>query len=320
MGLDHYGAYCSVEGGAPTRIVDTTVIPVERLGQPYVNSPGDALFKAWQPAPVTSLQRSVSCAPPSVIVERNSAVPGQPTARWDNDLPEPFLMARWGSSSSVTFEGLWEDVTKEPPFKGRGLYQSVNGGLPVRIVDSTEAVPGQPGAVFSWPRGFPRKADDAVAVMAMYTGGAGAVGVYQWVPSNGLTRVIDEASTELGSAISAINFFFEGFPVFGSQSGSNAMLNDWAWIVFSAWLVGPDGQPGTSDDEVNVYLAKPKLPGDFDLDGDVDVTDAAFVQGCFSGSGNPPSPGCEPADLDGDNDVDVADYLILQSNYTGTRC
>jgi len=64
------------------------------------------------------------------------------------------------------------------------------------------------------------------------------------------------------------------------------------------------------------------VPGDFDGDGDVDLSDFLVFQQCFGGSNNPPAPTCPPgvdADLDGDGDVDLADFLIFQQNFTGSR-
>jgi len=62
-------------------------------------------------------------------------------------------------------------------------------------------------------------------------------------------------------------------------------------------------------------------PGDFDFDGDVDLSDFTQFQLCFGGSNNPPAPTCPPgvdADLDDDGDVDLADFLIFQQNFTGS--
>src|SRR3990170_861638 len=67
--------------------------------------------------------------------------------------------------------------------------------------------------------------------------------------------------------------------------------------------------------------AAPRLLGDFDGDGDVDLSDFTQFQLCFGGSNNPPAPTCPPgvdADLDGDGDVDLADFLIFQQNFTGS--
>ena len=65
----------------------------------------------------------------------------------------------------------------------------------------------------------------------------------------------------------------------------------------------------------------PVFIGDFDGDGDVDLTDFFILQLCFGGSNNPPGQFCPPgvdADLDGDGDVDLADFIIFQQNFTGS--
>src|SRR3972149_5326677 len=64
------------------------------------------------------------------------------------------------------------------------------------------------------------------------------------------------------------------------------------------------------------------VPGDFDGDGDVDLSDFLIFQQCFGGSNHPPAPTCPggaSADLGGDGDVDLADFLIFQQNFTGSR-
>ncbi len=58
-------------------------------------------------------------------------------------------------------------------------------------------------------------------------------------------------------------------------------------------------------------------PGDFDVDGDVDLTDFGYLQGCYSGSGVAPRSGCTDANLDGDNDVDQADFDMFKTCFGG---
>lgn len=62
------------------------------------------------------------------------------------------------------------------------------------------------------------------------------------------------------------------------------------------------------------------LPCDFDMDGDVDLSDFAIFSQCFSGALMPPSPSCPfgvNADLDSDGDVDLADFAFFSQKFTG---
>jgi uncharacterized lipoprotein YddW (UPF0748 family) len=58
--------------------------------------------------------------------------------------------------------------------------------------------------------------------------------------------------------------------------------------------------------------------GDFDGDGDVDLSDYGDLLYCYNGPNNPlPVPGCDVADSDGDGDVDLTDYGAFLGCYNG---
>ena len=58
--------------------------------------------------------------------------------------------------------------------------------------------------------------------------------------------------------------------------------------------------------------------GDFDADGDVDLTDFARFQACFNGPNRPPKKlGCESADFEPDGDVDLSDFATFQACFNG---
>lgn len=61
-------------------------------------------------------------------------------------------------------------------------------------------------------------------------------------------------------------------------------------------------------------------PGDFDLDGDVDLNDYLALQNCInaSGPGAPASSACLPFDANGDFDIDFSDAADFQNAFTGT--
>jgi hypothetical protein len=63
----------------------------------------------------------------------------------------------------------------------------------------------------------------------------------------------------------------------------------------------------------------PEGNADYDLDGDVDLFDFYWFQGCFSEEGvaYPSGLGCETFDFDGDEDVDLLDYGEVYDVFTG---
>ncbi len=61
----------------------------------------------------------------------------------------------------------------------------------------------------------------------------------------------------------------------------------------------------------------PSPPSDFDRDCDVDLSDFAGFQYCFSGPNEPRAPSCGLADFDADGDVDLADFAAFQACFNG---
>jgi len=56
---------------------------------------------------------------------------------------------------------------------------------------------------------------------------------------------------------------------------------------------------------------------DFDGDIDVDMTDYAHLQACFTEASSPIAPGCEDADLNGDAIVDTRDATLFARCLSG---
>jgi hypothetical protein len=55
------------------------------------------------------------------------------------------------------------------------------------------------------------------------------------------------------------------------------------------------------------------IPGDFDRDGDVDLADFGYFQGCFNGPNRPyATTPCADADFDADEDADLVDFGRFQ--------
>ncbi len=73
-------------------------------------------------------------------------------------------------------------------------------------------------------------------------------------------------------------------------------------------------------DEVVLVVDGPAYtPADFDLDGDVDLSDFASFRYCYNGPNQSPTQpsSCGVADLDGDGDVDLADFGAFQACFNG---
>jgi len=69
----------------------------------------------------------------------------------------------------------------------------------------------------------------------------------------------------------------------------------------------------------------PCLPGDLDVDGDVDLDDYAIFRDCLAGPDVPTPPGsCSAddfmnADIEADLDVDIYDFTVFQAAFTGSQ-
>jgi Ca2+-binding RTX toxin-like protein len=61
----------------------------------------------------------------------------------------------------------------------------------------------------------------------------------------------------------------------------------------------------------------PGIPGDFDIDGDVDGEDFALMSACESGPGVAAGAGCQTRDMDADTDVDLLDFQTFQQCFSG---
>ncbi|MHC4442847.1 MAG: hypothetical protein ACYTA5_09650 [Planctomycetota bacterium] len=68
---------------------------------------------------------------------------------------------------------------------------------------------------------------------------------------------------------------------------------------------------------LNVLQINQWVPGDYDHDGDVDITDYEIFHSCASGPNVPHTGDCIKADFDNDNDVDQNDFAIFQQCYSG---
>jgi PKD repeat protein len=87
----------------------------------------------------------------------------------------------------------------------------------------------------------------------------------------------------------------------------------------SLTATGPGGSDtNTKPAYIEVTPPPAPIPGDFDEDGDVDLSDYGTFLACYGGPGVPILiPGCDAADFDSDTDVDLSDYGVFLSCYNG---
>jgi len=144
--------------------------------------------------------------------------------------------------------------------------------------------------------------------------------VYGRVTDGATGEPIDDATIELN-----------GFPVV--QTDGNG------FYVITQVLAGPDGTPvplSASDPDYPEEAYRPAvlveragyteanfalgvwLPGDYDVDGDVDFNDfTRFAPGMTGPDNGPPPAGCDLFDFDVDNDVDLTDFRVFQESFGG---
>lgn len=93
------------------------------------------------------------------------------------------------------------------------------------------------------------------------------------------------------------------------------------WYQFNARGINDRGQIvgyGTYQGLPRAFLMTP-VPGDLEVDGDIDLRDFARFQNAWTGMKPPTVPGCERSDLDGDGDVDADDLVIFREALNGPR-
>lgn len=115
------------------------------------------------------------------------------------------------------------------------------------------------------------------------------------------------ASISVNDNERAVAFTFKAKPVW-------ARVYDQGLRGFARDAMGADSGWAEASARYDVL----NIPGDFDLDGDVDQSDFGRFQACYSGAGLPQlDAACANARLDEDNDVDAADFALFRECMSG---
>lgn len=128
-----------------------------------------------------------------------------------------------------------------------------------------------------------------------------------------------------------LNVNSNGEPIFQADDGSTitlsaltASLAGQDSLLFTAVPPGSGKRIGVDQDTDGLLDGLDPFPqldntGDFDLDADVDLRDAATLQRCFTGAGGGVGIDCLLGDADEDGDVDLADYTAIEALYSGPQ-
>ncbi len=129
-----------------------------------------------------------------------------------------------------------------------------------------------------------------------------------------LVALVPQSKLETPGIITAVAMSTGGAGAVGAES-------DWyhRGSLLGAEGPGPLAQLGENESYVAYRVTTVDAGlGDFDDDGDVDLTDFAGFQACFNGPNREPArPDCGSADFDDDNDVDLTDFASFQSCFNG---
>ena len=146
-----------------------------------------------------------------------------------------------------------------------------------------------------------------------------------WTNAGGTYVASASASTSVGNNNAFYTWTLTGGMVSDVQNWLDAPSSDFGWLVRVGEFLSESTKRFGSRENTNssfrprltIDFSPPPVAGDCDGDGDIDGSDFAVFQGCFSGIDGGVAAGCACSDLDGDVDVDLRDFGIFQTVYTG---
>ncbi len=166
---------------------------------------------------------------------------------------------------------------------------------------------------------MPAKTKRHVELAGLLLAIVGVAGAWLWVQASRAEPIAPDAP--LASAASGDAYTFEcvsitsgGGPLTDPATGA-----DRGFAVVGQTAPGVMTGPGYTLEVGIVPCLFRATPGDFDGDGDADLGDFTFFQGCFNGPNRPYAQpaGCGNADFDTDADVDLTDFLAFQACFNG---
>lgn len=181
------------------------------------------------------------------------------------------------------FLTVWEGDTVDPPvvFRIRGRVYAATDLIPPDPVQAFTAQPGSRAVRLNWTN--PATPDFAGTMIRVKPGS------YPTGPGDG-QLLIDKAAAPGSTDAYLHSGLASGTTYYYAAFAHDARPNHAAGVTASA-VAG--------------------IRGDFEPDGDVDLSDFAMLQRCLSGDAAGYGEGCAETDLDGDADVDGSDFGLF---------
>ena len=324
-----------------TRSPSYDPISLVRYNSPHSN-PDDLDFNLWTADQITRTVQDIYAAIMAVkpwVKVSVAAYPNFSTAKLNQhqdviawaqtgamDMLVPMMYSSGGAGSSWDYQlQAWLTETADVNVHivaGHITSQGVSSLL--EQVSLTRARGGMGNSVFSWGSFWywdnyvANVYQTSVAMPAMPWKDSPTTGIlHGYVTAPDGAPVVDAQVTISGSphtALSSGDGFYSFLQVTPGTYTVTAYHREYAPVVVPDVVVG---LPEVARHDV--AFTAPAPPGDFDEDGDIDLSDLSVFLFCMPGPNVTFIPGhfCETGDSDLDADVDLADLAIFQQGFTG---
>lgn len=233
-----------------------------------------------------------------VDTEAESQTWSPPVGKWSTCTPaKTWVFWQWTSSGNTagypTVPGIGARVDLD-------VFNGPASGLQAYVIGATGVITRSPATLSQTARHRTTPADQSFTVRNT---GSGTMS-YSISTSDAWLQVNPSSGSSAGETDTiTVSYAAGGLPI-GTYNGT---------ITITSTLAT------NSPQTIPVALTLTPVPGDLDANGFIDDLDFTLFHGCMTGANQgPPTPGCEGARLDADDDVDQSDFAILQRCFSGS--